>query len=303
MTRQHRDQVILSMLDPSGRGLEIGASHSPMFPKAGGFRVETVDHLPSEELRRKYRDMGVDTSRIEEVDHVWRGEPLDELVRARGAYDFIFASHVLEHLPDPLSFLNACDSLLCERGVLVVAVPDKRFCFDAFLPLASAGDLLQAHLERRKRHPPGTLFDHAAYRAERRGQDAWRQRTLGPIELAGTTDEARREAERAASSAEYLDTHGWQFVPSSFRLALRDLHAAGLTPMREVAFSDPRGQRHEFFVSMARRGPGCPVDRATLCRRVLREQRAGVDDIWTSALGLLSALWAAGRRLLRLDPW
>lgn len=108
--------------------------------------------------------------------------------------------------------------------------------------------------------------------------------------------------EQAAASADYVDVHGWQFVPSSFRLALLDLHAAGFTPMKEVAFHDLRGRRDEFFVALARWGAGCPVDRATLCKRILREQRAGLDDFWTTARGLLSTAVAAGRRLIGLEP-
>lgn len=297
-----RETIVLPMLDPGGRGLEIGAGYAPMFPKAKGFRVETVDHLGGEDLRRKYREIGKDASCVEEVDHVWRGEPLDELVPHHGAYDFIYASNVIEHMPDVLGFINSCDRLLNDKGVAVVVVPDKRFCFDALRPIASTGDIVQAHLERRTRHPEGKVFDQVAYEAQRRGHGIWRRRTLGPIRLRGDLEAARNALERASAASEYLDTHGWQFVPSSFRLMLHDLHATGLTPMKEVAFHDPRGQGHEFFISFARWGPGCPLDRATLCRRVLYEQRAGLDDFWNSAVSFLQTALSAGRRLVGLGP-
>lgn len=295
-----REKILLSMLDPAGRGLEIGAGYNPMFPKERGFRVETVDHLSGEDLRRKYREMGQDTSRIEEVDYVWRGEPIDQLVPHHGAYDFILASHVIEHMPDVLGFINSCDRLLNDRGVAVAVVPDRRFCFDAFRPIASTGDLLQAHLERRTRHPPGKVFDQSAYQAQRRGRITWRRRTLGRIALCGDPEAARKALEQAEASDEYVDAHGWQFVPSSFRLILHDLHAAGLTPMKEVAFHDLHGRAHEFFVSFARWGAGCPVDRATLCRRILYEERAGLDDFWNSAVSFFSTALSAGRRLVGL---
>jgi SAM-dependent methyltransferase len=289
------------MLDPRGRGLEIGPSYNPMFPKRDGFRVETVDHATAEELARAYRALGQDPSRIEEVDYVWRGEPLHELVPHPGAYDFVFASHAIEHVPDLLGFLDSCDRLLNEGGRVVLAVPDKRWCFDALRPIASTGDLIQAHLERRRRHPPGKVFDHHAYYAQRRGRDSWRRRTFGPIALRREgLEEARRALERAMASEEYLDVHGWQFVPSSFRLVLEDAHALGLTPMREVAFVDPRGERNEFYVSLARWGRGCPLGRAALCRRILREQREAVDGPVNSLRALIAAKtsaaarWAAG---------
>jgi SAM-dependent methyltransferase len=292
-----REKDILSMLEPSGRGLEIGAGYNPMFPKRKGFRVETVDHASAEELVRKFREMGIDASRVEEVDYVWRGEPLHELVPHHGAYDFIFASHVVEHMPDMVGFINSCDRLLNDRGIVLLAVPDKRYCFDALRPIASAGDVIQAHLEGRKRHPPGKVFDHTAYYAFRRGRNDWRRRTFGRIApRSEAIEEARKELERAMAAGEYIDVHGWQFVPSSFRLILKDLHLIHLTPMKEVAFLDARGERNEFYISFARWGRGCPLDRTTLCRRILYEQRAGVDGLGNSLWALVTSRLAAAAR-------
>ena len=292
-----RKDDALSLLDPRGRGLEIGAGYAPFFPKAKGHRVESVDHASADELRRKYAELGQDTSRIEEVDYVWRGEPLDEVVPHHGAYDYIFGSHVLEHLPDPVAFFNACDRLLKPSGVLVLIVPDKRYCFDVFRPIASTGDLVQAHLEKRRRHPPGKVFDNTAYYARKDGDETWEtSRHPGRAELYESLETAKGRLRRAVESEEYIDVHGWQFVPSSFRLAICELHALGLTPMREVRFLH-RWRRPEFYVSLSRSGAGCPLGRLELCRRVLAEQRRPFDGTATWFLRPLTLLRHLRRRL------
>src|SRR3954469_1220921 len=129
----NRQAVIRSLFDTSGRGLEIGPSYSPIVAKRDGFDIEIVDHASAEELRAKYaQEPNVDASCIEEVDYVWEGRPLTEVTGARGRYDYVVASHVIEHTPDMLGFLEECDGMLKPTGVLVLAVPDKRRCFDTF---------------------------------------------------------------------------------------------------------------------------------------------------------------------------
>ena len=38
-----RVQILTSMFDPSGFGLEIGPSYNPLVPKSSGARIETID--------------------------------------------------------------------------------------------------------------------------------------------------------------------------------------------------------------------------------------------------------------------
>ena len=127
-----REEIILAHIKRDGLGLEIGAGCSPIAPKKQGFRVHVLDHCDKEALIEKYRPHGIAVENIEEVDFVWDGRPYGELIGRRHVYDWIIASHVLEHTTDLIGFLNDCDSLLKEGGVLSLAVPDKRYSFDHF---------------------------------------------------------------------------------------------------------------------------------------------------------------------------
>jgi hypothetical protein len=96
------------MLRLDGYGLEIGPGYNPLVPKAEGFRVETADYTDAEGLRAKYKgNPHVDISRIESVDHVLNeGMTLAEKIGKPEAFDYVVASHVIEHTPDMLGFLS-----------------------------------------------------------------------------------------------------------------------------------------------------------------------------------------------------
>ena len=129
-----RSETLRSLFEASGKGLEIGPSHNPLMSKAAGFNVEVLDYLDASALRRKYANAGVDVSAVEEVDYVGDGRPMTEVIGDRQRYDWIVASHVIEHVPDFVAFLVDCEALLKPGGSLVLAVPDKRCCFEFFVP-------------------------------------------------------------------------------------------------------------------------------------------------------------------------
>ena len=75
-----RREKALVMINRNGLGLEIGPSYNPIAPKKLGFNVHILDHSNAEELCAKYRGHGVNLANIEEVDFVWGGEPLCQLI-------------------------------------------------------------------------------------------------------------------------------------------------------------------------------------------------------------------------------
>lgn len=267
-----RTELLLSMIDPSGVGLEIGPGYNPLLPKSLGYQVETLDHATAEVIREKYRDNpSVDISRIEEVDFVSDGRSIAKMVGKPGHYDYIVASHVIEHTTDMLGFLKDCQTLLKKTGNLVLAVPDKRRCFDLLQSLTSTGMILQAHQERRTRHPASILFDDIAYNVLRAGVGGWAAGCDGALSFVGDLTAARNRYEYARTSSDYVDVHAWRFTPSSFRLIMHDLYAIGMLELRERAFygSDVT----EFYVSLSRDGSGYPYERLALARSIIAEQQ------------------------------
>lgn len=63
-------------------------------------------------------------------------------------YDWIIASHVIERVPDLISYLQQCEALLKSDGILSLVIPDKRYCFDYFSSSSSTENMLDAYAEK-----------------------------------------------------------------------------------------------------------------------------------------------------------
>lgn len=257
-----RAERVLSGLDMDGLGLEIGPSHNPVAPKRSGFNVHIIDHLDAEGLRKKYAghsELGVHIENIEEVDFVSRGEPLPKLIGQTGCYDWIIASHVIEHLADPAEFFRECEQLLKPGGRLSLVVPDMRFCFDHFGAPSTTGDVLDAWHSARTKPSPGQVFDHLANSVKRNGSIAWSQaeaETSEPgMELLHSFELTARHWEIAQQPDSYIDSHCWRFVPESFRLIAADLARLGLSKLHLASCSETIG--NEFFCQLS---AGVPPD-------------------------------------------
>lgn len=286
-----RREKILAHINPAGFGLEVGPAFAPVLPKALGYLVETIDHLDAEGLRDKYANTpGVNLNTIEDVDYVWDGRPLDEVIGHVERYDFIIASHVIEHTPDLISYLRACERLLKPAGILSLVVPDQRFCFDYFRFPTTTGEVLDAYLLERRKHSPGAVFDQVALAAERNGQIAWETTSVGDITLKHHIADAVYQYERAKSLNEYIDIHNWRFTPSSFRLILRELRFLELTLFVEKNFYETSGC--EFYLSLEKlptieqrtKGRLSEGERLSLIREIRRELMACAEGFESERL-------------------
>lgn len=267
-----RTELLRSLLPVAARGLEIGPGYNPLLPKSEGFLVETVDYTDQAGLRAKYDgNPHVDIQKIEPVDYVLDGtKTIWEAIGQPAAFSYIVASHVIEHTPDLLGFLKSCEILLAPGGVLLLAVPDKRNCFDVLQALTSTGAVLQAHIDRRNRPSPGAIFDDVAYNAVREGAIGWTADDRRSLAFFASIETAASVYEIALTASDYRDVHVWRFVPSSFRLIVHDLYEIGATSLCEDRFFSSVG--NEFYITLSRSAAGCPVDRLTLAKHALLEQ-------------------------------
>ncbi len=108
----------------------------------------------------KYQDHGVNINNIEEVDFVWQKESYADLTGKTKFYDWIIASHVIEHTPCLISFLNNCDAILKDDGVISLAIPDKRYCFDHFRPITGISKIIDSYFQKSNTHTPGTVAEY-----------------------------------------------------------------------------------------------------------------------------------------------
>jgi SAM-dependent methyltransferase len=276
----NRKEKLLYHVRKSGLGIEIGPSFRPTAAKKEGYQVHVMDHANREQLVAKYKALDIGVDDIEEVDFVWHGERYAELTGQTKHYDWIIASHVIEHTPDLIGFLADCESILQDDGVLSLAVPDKRYCFDHFRPLTGIAAIIDAHFPQRASHTLGTVIEQNLYAVTKDGRSCWRQNLTGEYKFRNSVDLAceylRRVAGddasngRSANAETYLDCHGWCFTPHSFRLIVHDLYSLGLTSLREVSYFPTHGC--EFFVTLGRHGAGLKLSRLDMLKKIERSE-------------------------------
>jgi hypothetical protein len=278
-----RDKA-LRFIDISGRGLEIGPSYDPLVTKASGVRIETVDHADRDTLVAKYRAWGLPPDKIasiEAVDHVWSGGSLLDTIPDHDAYDYVVASHFVEHTVDLIRFLLDCEALLNRTGRLALVVPDKRYCFDRFQPLSTVGDAVDAFYATNIYHTAGALLDHQAYACKRGDSIAWSVHESTPYTAQFPALEGAMDVIKTGVSQEtYSDIHKWKFTPSSFALLIRDLRALGYHNLGEVGSNGTDG--FEFFVTLAKDVEPVPIDRIEALLQIeteLAEPRDAVGQI------------------------
>ena len=212
--------------------------------------MHVLDYIDADTLREKFQDVDVDLAQIEDVDFVWKGEPLRELVGGTDRYDWIIASHVIEHLPDLAGFLNDCQDVLKPEGVVSLVVPDKRYCFDHFRPLTTTREVLDAFGQRRNRPTSGSVWDHMVNCVTLDGETSWSADTHGKFGSVYSFEYARKVWDQATAGA-YVDVHVSCFTPASFRLIVQDLRSLGLLTGLDVTHEFETAG-NEFFVTLGR---------------------------------------------------
>ena len=266
-----RFDIITGPLNLSGQGLEIGASWRPLLPKAKGYDVRVADHLPQAGLVAKY-DGVRPTDAIEPVDYVLTSRGLTDTIDER--FDWIVASHVLEHTVCLVTFLRDAETLLRPGGILSLAVPDRRYCLDRFRDRTSLGRVIDVFRAGPAVHSEGSVFEFYLSVVTKGEKISWDATHTGAFRQRHTVEEAREQAAMAAG--EYVDVHNWVFTPNHLRLMLVDLRALGFIGLREVAFHETVGS--EFYMALSPDGPGPRLSRVELVRLAALEVQ-GTEEI------------------------
>jgi hypothetical protein len=180
--------------------------------------VYYLDHCSTEHLRRKYGDdPNVDVNEIVEVDFIHDGSgSLAEATAGKAPFDYVVASHLIEHVPDIVGWLIDVQSVLNDGGTLCLWNPDKRFTFDLHRRVSSLEEVRVAHTERRTRAGLRVIQDFFSYISEAPCEPLWADyRRARDVKFLFGPD-VIENAYRRFSAGEYVDVHVWVFTPWSF---------------------------------------------------------------------------------------
>lgn len=232
------------------KGLEVGAlDHPTLMPGEGD--IEYLDYTTTEALRKAHANNPfVKVDQIVQVKHVWGEEDLSVSV-GKEVYDYVIASHVIEHVPDVITWLREISSILKKEGVFTLIVPDKRFIFDAKRNLTTTGDLLEAFYNRQRKPTIKNIFDYISRHVHVNVEDLWAGRANAEdYKNVHTPTEAMEFCNRLIQKNEYVDAHCWVFTPISLITILQELVELKLLEFEVASFFPSATNEIDFFISL-----------------------------------------------------
>lgn len=257
-----RRESILKYITKEQRGIEIGPWFSPLAPKRDGYKCLVLDVVDGKTAaRRAAENPGIPEGaekNVEEVDLLGSSTHIAELIEARGElgrFDYVISSHNFEHLPNPIRFLQGCAKVLKPGGIISMAIPDHRACFDYFRPVTKLSEWIRASLEERSAPTYDQVFDSgmcfASYDAEGTPVSSF-EVGVQPTKVSAifNLDLVFNQwmAQLGTKDSEYLDAHCSVFSPASFELLIRDSAYLGLVSFEILEISKTAG--NEFHVHL-----------------------------------------------------
>ncbi len=209
-----------------------------------------------DELVETYRDDPlVDTGLIPEIDYCLsdggRIRPLDEASAPGAPFDWVMASHVVEHVPDLVTWLRQLAAVVCDDGALVLAVPDRRYCFDVLRPPTTVGQVLQAYHDRDQVPSVRAVYDYFSSKVPVDTPALWAGERPPGYAARENTLEATLDQVALSRDGVYVDSHVWTFTPQSFAEQVVELRELGLHEWRVDTVESPHGLV-EFYVVLRR---------------------------------------------------
>ena len=134
----HLDRESIARIYIKGKGIEIGALHSPLRLSKSA-KVQYLDRMLIPELRKQYPELN--SKNLVPIDIIDDGEKLSKIADA--TQDFVIANHFLEHCQNPIGAIENMLRVLKKDGILYFSIPDKRYSFDKDRPVTSIDHLLR----------------------------------------------------------------------------------------------------------------------------------------------------------------
>lgn len=236
----------LTAIDVELPTLEIGPFVNPALR---GPSVTYADVLDQQGLQERAVRLGLSTE-APEINFVCPNGDLSAIDRR---FAQVFSSHCIEHQPDLIHHLQQVGDLLEPGGCYFLIVPDKRYCFDHFLPESTIADVLDAHQSKRRVHSLRSVIEHRALTTHNDCNRHW----AGDHQDPGYRDSVAVRAaqairEHVAANGSYVDVHAWQFTPESFRETMSMLFSLRFTSLRPARVYETPRSRLEFCAVLTR---------------------------------------------------
>ena len=255
--------------------LEIGGGYNPRYVKATHPHVHHLDHASTEQLRAKYAlDPSVRSliDRIQRIDFVFDGRPIELLVPPTLRFDLIYGSHTLEHQVDLVRHLQSLEALLKTGERIIEMIPDLRTTFDALRYPTVTSDALLVFGKPTAVHQGKQIFDALSREIDKNHGGPMCDADLDGVRFVRSLQAAHAAMQAAATAGQpYTDVHAWAFTPESFRLLMVELRLLGLTGLTATFVSPAYGNQFCAVLEHAPREGSENLSSAT--RQTLERER------------------------------
>jgi predicted SAM-dependent methyltransferase len=265
------------------RGVEIGPADRPWLPP--GPNIRYADYLSNEDLA-KFWNVGsghYDSSKLCEISYVLDKRPYREIFEDWHDLDVMAASHVIEHIPNLVHWLQELGSVLRPGGLLFLVAPHKRFEFDRLRRVTELNDILANYLEKRTQPASAAHLDCWLHFATVNGNATWWDEVdAQTLEVPHSISKVYSDAKAAADLGSYRDVHVSVFTPYS---VLQLLHGLTLLELLPLELIDIDAVGIEIFLMFKK----CPANQDVPRRLAELEKLAerfpfNIDDYFSGLL-------------------
>ena len=183
---------------------------------------------------------------------------LSDAIGSDGPFDYIIASHVLEHLANPVGWLQDVEKVLTSDGLVSLVIPDKRFCFDINRAETRPQDWVDWYLRDLRAPSYSQLFDFFAHVTTIDGMVDTAAIWAGTADYAGTRRADVPDADAAAfasclqyrETSRYMDVHTGVYTPRSLLSLLELSIKLDLVHSEVACFAPTRRDSLEFHLTL-----------------------------------------------------
>lgn len=231
----------------SAQILEIGALDNPTFHKAEA-NIFYLDWFSKAELYLKHQYNNPQKAKnLVEIDFVIKDKNFHKHINQK--FDLVIANHVIEHIPNIISWFENVSSLLKKDGFLFLSVPHKEYTFDKIRNLTSLAQIIRNYDEDLNAPTIYQVFEHLYFYRPISAADVWKEdfQELINQKRFTTAFEALELARSEVSRKGYVDVHCNIFDFQSFRNICNELYSSKYIDLKLVDSKDIEKPDNEFF--------------------------------------------------------
>ncbi len=239
-----REEILIRDLPLDGPGLEIAPLFRPTLER-NRYDIYYCDCCPAEESRKKHK--GYDHEDIVDIDFIWTpGTRLCDAAPKGIKFNYVIASHVIEHVPDPVGFILDIFEAMRGGGILSLAVPDKRKCYDYFRRETDVAQLVHNFMNKITIPSTEQIFDFLTNNIDTSYNQPWLTgEKFEECKRCYTDEQALSFCRHVLLTGQYLDVHCSVFTPDGFFKNFSKIIELGIISNAKI--HEPYSGDGEFF--------------------------------------------------------